>query len=128
MPHLAPGVETTPSLDLKTPGAGDIVRRVTKRRLTPRFFPWLFAMAFLAVQAITFVHELKHDLHQHDDTTCVLHLHTKHSGHVDSGIVWYASHGPRESPPSLEIFTVRSTPAHSYDTRAPPFRSQVAAV
>ena len=48
------------------------------RRSPLRFLPWLLAAVFLSVQAIALAHEIKHDLRQHDDGACVLHLHAKH--------------------------------------------------
>jgi hypothetical protein len=53
---------------------------VTPRRLQPRWIAWLLATAFIAIQAIALAHELKHDLRQHDDASCVLHLQTKSGG------------------------------------------------
>lgn len=110
---------------LKTAGADDIVRRVTEHRSQSRFLPWLLALVFLAVQAITFAHELKHDLHQHDDASCVLHLHTKHSSHVAAGVAWYAAHATCESSPSLDVTPARAASVRRYDTRAPPSPSSV---
>lgn len=53
---------------------------MTQRRFNPRWIAWLFALAFIAVQAIALAHELKHDLRQHDDASCVLHLQAKSVG------------------------------------------------
>lgn len=83
---------------------------------------WLLAIAFLAVQAIALAHEIKHDLQQHNDPSCVLHLHAKQSGDTPSAQL-------RLTAPlafDTALFTHETRPlvarwALPYKSRAPPF-------
>lgn len=96
---------------------------MTERRAKPGFVPWLLAVALLAVQALTFAHELQHDLHQHDDPSCVLHLHTKHAGHPSADVALVVVAASRALAPSTESGAIDTTPVLGYRTRAPPLSS-----
>lgn len=91
-----------------------------KRRVQPKFLPWLLALAFLAVQAAAFAHELQHDLRQHGDASCVLHLHAKQAGQPAPGPFFVpvrAAPAPSRRPAAV---AVSAPPALGYRTRAPP--------
>src|SRR5581483_466185 len=90
-------------------------RRGTKSHLAL----WLFAVAFLAIQTITLAHEIKHDLHQHDDKACVLHLHTKDHGQAAAHIAPFAILAPCEAPAPVTVASVGTAPTLGYHTRAP---------
>jgi hypothetical protein len=86
-----------------------------------RFPRWLLAAAFLSVQAIALAHEIKHDLRQHEDTACVLHLHAKHGG---DGLI--AGTPPTAPAASIQRFDptapapLSGTHVLGYRSRAPP--------
>lgn len=94
-----------------------------KRRTKPQFVPWLLAVAFLAVQALAFAHELQHDLQQHDDPSCVLHLHTKHAGHPAATVAPIVAALPDAIVPAAASGAIAATPILGYRTRAPPLSS-----
>ncbi|HEX9813191.1 MAG TPA: hypothetical protein VGA88_14045 [Burkholderiales bacterium] len=76
---------------------------------------------FLSVQAIALAHEIKHDLRQHDDGACVLHLHAKHAGDglaagTQAPAVVLSAQQFSPGAPAI----VRGAPTLGYRTRAPP--------
>jgi hypothetical protein len=90
-------------------------------RAKPTWFAWFLAVAFLAIQAIALAHELKHDLRQHDDSSCVLHLYTKHAGgKLNAGSLLPTLYTASESPTFPDTTILVSTSALGYRTRAPP--------
>jgi hypothetical protein len=107
---------------LKSKPAKDIVNRVMLTRGKQlRLVPWLLAAALIAVQALAFAHELQHDLKQHDDASCVLHLHTKHAGHPSPTLTLPAAAVPHAIVAPAVSVHIDAAPALGYRTRAPPF-------
>lgn len=94
----------------------------TRRKIT-RFAPWLLAAVLLTVQALTFAHELQHDLHQHDDPSCVLHLHLKQTGHPPAAIALLPSSASHDMAPAAACTEAAAAPVLGYRTRAPPLTS-----
>jgi hypothetical protein len=45
-----------------------------------RCLPVLAALALLILQTAAFAHEIEHDLEQHDEPACALHLYTGQAG------------------------------------------------
>lgn len=92
-----------------------------RRRTRSRLVPWLCATVFLALQAVALAHELTHDLRQHNDAACVLHLHAKQSGAPAAAQALFAPvfvADPTLAPgDSVVPF---SLPALGYRPRAPP--------
>lgn len=93
------------------------------RRTTFALAPWLLAVVLLAVQTFAYAHELQHDLKQHDDTSCVLHLHAKQAGQptADAALVVVAPIRTERLPTAGAV----PYPARvlGYRTRAPPHSS-----
>lgn len=94
-----------------------MIRSRTKSRL----IPLLLAAAFLAVQAVALAHEINHDLRQHNDASCVLHLYSKHAGGSPAATFLLA-------PPLIAAHVALapattlpfSPPALGFQSRAPP--------
>lgn len=97
---------------------------MTRRSAKSKLISWLLAAAFLAIQAIALAHEIKHDLRQHNDATCVLHLYTKHHGPATTDAALYATPIPCDAPPPPPGARVRTAPTLGYHTRAPPLPSE----
>jgi len=91
------------------------------RRAKPTWIAWLLAVALLAIQAIALAHEIKHDLRQHDDSACVLHLYTKHAGgKLNADSLLPALYTANENPACVDAGMPVSAPSLGYRTRAPP--------
>lgn len=94
---------------------------MTQRRLHPRWFAWLLAVAFIAVQAMALAHEIKHDLRQHDDASCVLHLQVKSVGGDSHGTLVLAPlYTGLGTLPGSDITIDLPLRATGYHSRAPP--------
>lgn len=88
---------------------------------TSKFAPWLFVLVLLAVQAITLAHEIQHDLRQHDDSSCVLHLHAKQAGNgLSASVLLPPVFASAQDYPCRAITLPVSLSALGYRTRAPP--------
>lgn len=96
---------------------------MSTRRATSRLVPWLLALVLLAAQALAFAHTLKHDLHQHDDPSCVLHLHTKHVGQASAGNSLSVLVTPADDTSGAASTFIECTAVLGYRTRAPPLSS-----
>ena len=94
-----------------------------RRRAKNGLAPWLLAVMLLAVQALSFAHELQHDLKQHDDTSCVLHVHTKHVGHPSADVTLVVLAPTRDAAPETLSTERGAAPVLGYRTRAPPLSS-----
>jgi len=81
--------------------------------------------ALLLTGATALAHEIKHDLHQHDDASCVLHLHANQTDKVISAAPFVVPLSPRHLTPAsfpAASFCGRNTaPFHA---RAPPSSSR----
>jgi hypothetical protein len=84
----------------------------------------LLALAFLALQTTALTHELRHDLHQHDDISCVLHLYADHldktAASAGGGVVAIAQHDV-QLPADIRPVVLQQ--AFNYHVRAPPLSS-----
>jgi len=81
----------------------------------------LAAIVFLAIQTIALAHEIDHDLAQHNEPSCALHLYVGHAGTTPNTTISIDVHPLPDSflPPStVAAFDV--TPQLAYRGRAPP--------
>ena len=98
---------------------------VIRPRLHKGLASWLLAAVFVAVQAIAFAHEIKHDLHQHD-ASCALHFYAEHLGKAPTSAVGFVAIViPGESPVRSEAGDASTSASVSYQSRAPPVSSAV---
>jgi len=81
----------------------------------------LLALVFVALQTTALTHELRHDLHQHDDASCVLHLYADHVAKTvaaaASAVVFLTQ---RNVQPRIDIRLVALQRVFNYQVRAPP--------
>jgi hypothetical protein len=112
-------------LRLKARRASDIFLSVTRYHVKLKLASWLLAAAFLAIQAIAFAHEIKHDLHQHD-STCALHVYADHLGKAPTASTGFALVVlPDATFVSPDTVAIHASPAVGYHSRAPPLSSIV---
>lgn len=96
---------------------------MNKRSTMFRLAPWLLAVVLLAAQTLALAHEIKHDLRQHDDASCVLHLHSKHHGQAATAMALSGAIVPHAAPVLLAVTQPRAVAPLGYRTRAPPLFS-----
>ena len=90
-----------------------------------RIGAYLLVAAFLALEVTVLTHEISHDLHQHDDPSCVLHLCAEHlakTSVASPSIALVIAHGDVHAP--LSFVSVVPAPTSSYRSRAPPHSSE----
>jgi hypothetical protein len=81
----------------------------------------LASIAFLAIEAIALAHEIEHDLEQHNESSCALHLYIGHAGTTPNAVVGVDAHPlPDSFLPSPAVATPVTTPRLAYRGRAPP--------
>lgn len=94
---------------------------MTRRRFNPPWIAWLFAVAFVSVQAIALAHEVKHDLRQHDDASCVLHLQAKSAGgNAQTTVLLMPFFTGTGTLPASDAAIDLPLRPNGYDSRAPP--------
>lgn len=81
----------------------------------------LASIAFLAVEAIALAHEIEHDLAQHSEPSCALHLYVGHAGTTPNATVSIDLHPLTDSflPPPA-VAAPETAPRLAYYGRAPP--------
>lgn len=82
---------------------------------------WLLAAAFVAITTTALAHELQHDLEQHDDSACALHLYAGGSAKAPAGGYAIAVSGVHDRP-AVSGQTIFPFPPRvlGYNVRAPP--------
>jgi hypothetical protein len=97
-------------------------RKLSSTRM--RVVASLLVLAFLTVEAAAFTHELRHDLQQHDDPSCVLHLYAEHLAKTTTAhaavIAAPLQHAIQTSP---DVRIVALARLFNYHVRAPPLSS-----
>lgn len=82
---------------------------------------WLLAAAFVAVTNAALAHELKHELKQHDEIACALHLYSGHHGKAAAPCRAPLPVATSDAPATATPAGFRSaTVALGYRGRAPP--------
>jgi hypothetical protein len=94
--------------------------RVRSSRFPIHLLSALAAVALLILQTVAIAHEVEHNLNQHDEPTCALHLYTGHAGHpayIDSDPLIVA---PASIAAAPFVFFTTSRHVLAYRGRAPP--------
>lgn len=81
----------------------------------------LAAIVFLAIETIALAHEIEHDLDQHDEPTCALHLYVGHVGDTPIAAVSVnVVPMPNNFLLSPDVAAPAAIPRLAYRGRAPP--------
>lgn len=89
-------------------------------RLSAKRLAWLLAAVLLAAQASAATHELQHDLRQHNDASCALHLHAKQAAQAAAVPALPAIAPPDAAPCAVPVVAAVAASTLGYRTRAPP--------
>ena len=93
--------------------------RSTRRH--PSLFALLATIAFLALETMALAHEIEHDLAQHSEPTCALHLYVGHAGTTPVATASIDVHLlPDSFLPPPAVAAPKATPRLAYRGRAPP--------
>jgi len=94
-----------------------------------RFTACALALALLTLETAALTHELRHDLHQHDDASCVLHLYADHLAKTPAAhahVVTVITRDAARTPTAVTLAALwRGT---HYRSRAPPRSSDTSIV
>lgn len=93
---------------------------MARPKVQRKFVLWLLAAAFFALQTAALAHELQHDLRQHNEAACALHLHAEQTGQAAAGSPLPVAVVLDNAPTRLAPAQVHASAALAYYTRAPP--------